>query len=91
MKSSLNFAVLVVLSLAAASTAALHVEVDAKEQFYAFVGRFNKKYANDNEYQQRLAAFTHNLAQIEAFNAKYGVRPSPSSTVSCRTVVMLAL
>ncbi|ELR14120.1 papain family cysteine protease subfamily protein [Acanthamoeba castellanii str. Neff] len=72
MKSSLNFAVLVVLSLAAASTAALHVEVDAKEQFYAFVGRFNKKYANDNEYQQRLAAFTHNLAQIEAFNAKYG-------------------
>jgi hypothetical protein len=87
MKSGLIFAVLVVLSLAVASTSALDV-AEAKEQFDAFVSRFNKKYADANEYQQRLAAFTHNLAEIEAFNAKYGVLPPPphlKHTVCCRT------
>jgi len=76
MKSGLIFAVLV-LSLAVAATSALDV-AEAKEQFDAFVSRFNKKYADANEYQQRFAAFTHNLAEIEAFNAKYGVLLPPT-------------
>jgi hypothetical protein len=78
MKSSLIFAVLVALSPAAASTTALHAEEeDTKEHFAAFVSQFNKKYADADEYQPRFSAFKHNLAQIEAFRAKYGV-PLPS-------------
>jgi hypothetical protein len=89
MKSSLIFAVLVVLSLAAASTTALHAE-EIKEKFSAFVSQFNKKYADADEYQLRFSAFKHNLAQIEAFRAKYGVPLPPlPSTGSSRTNVGL--